>query len=423
MKKWYLSTIMAATLSFLCFSGLVYAADECVTNGGFEEGALGWNMVQYSGVTQETNYEGLSCIKLGEEGGPGWKTATAEQTVNLFNGAGSYRLTFYYKNMLASSNSLAIPFVTINGTEKWRPAASNGNWQKATVEFEAESSQIILSLNTARADNFGLYFDNVSIEKVTEFLLNGDFEAGSANWSPLWLSEITNETFYTGASCMKSGGIAGKGGSQGVTSQAVTLPEGTYKLSFYYKNMLTGWNSLAKPIVKINNIAVFQPADSSNEWLKRTIYFSATENESITLTLSAARADNFGIYYDDVSIVPADTSVSFTNAVNGEIDSISMVRGASIKAHISPGGSIDKCTAVLAVYELNGGEKVLKNVALRNVLESEQIATSYGGGSYIPTFDLAVDVPDEEGKTYIAETLIWDGVNSMVPLYRKVTFD
>lgn len=248
------------------------------------------------------------------------------------------------------------------------------------------------------------------------YIFNGGFEEGALDWTSMWYGEVTGETAHSGNACLKLGGIEGKGGSRGNASQKAVLPEGTYKLSFYYKNMLNGYNSLAIPIVTINGLEVWRPASSPGDWASHEIYFTAKENEEIFISLGSARADGFGIYYDDVSITAYRPLVSFMDDDFQKIAAISRVKGADLNALIIPGGNINKCTAVLALYEIKGDGKQLKEVKMQNAPFSTPV--DYGEGTYIPAFTLTVGIPDD-GEVYVAEALLWDSLDMITPQGKK----
>lgn len=174
MKKWILS------VAALTAAGNAHAATNIVTNGGFEDPAIGSSYVQYNAPSSSiagwnvsagsvdlvrapyTTYEGLQALDLA-----GDSLGTISQVLSTVAGQ-TYNLVFYFSNNNAAGAGTYTGTVSIAGLNSQFSHVDGTPWTKFTGSFVGTGSDTLsFSANTIQS-NGGVFLDSISVSAAPE---------------------------------------------------------------------------------------------------------------------------------------------------------------------------------------------------------------------------------------------------------------
>ncbi|MBR5524161.1 MAG: carbohydrate binding domain-containing protein [Clostridia bacterium] len=304
MKK-TMSKIMAALLvvAMLCSvmpAGFVLpaaAADNLITNGGFEDGESGWtNYGSWgSGAEITTAYKNSGSYSLYLKGG--W--AAFRRKVSVATGV-NYVISYYYTGTIAVKD--VTTGLSTSGT------STVGTWKQGTLTIPADKVTGTIHIELSANDGSGGYVDDVVLYAVKDpsydgFITNGDFETGDATgWNSFDSSKMS---IVTGGDNTYLHNTAG--GWTKVYQLFQVEPFANYLLTYRYSGKVVGYfkANTTNSTSGLDDKAVSDeyPAETAiGTWQTRTVLINPGKYSYLYLEFSGGGSST-GYTLDDVSVV------------------------------------------------------------------------------------------------------------------------
>lgn len=424
MKK--LVSIFLAVM-MLCGVLCVAAADETenlIVNGGFEDGATGWTLSADADINNEQMHTGMACVQLGikPQGNSMGRRGTAEQTVYVPE-SGWYKLRFSAKNVYGSLTSLAVLRVYLNGTlQTGTKAFEQVSYSETEITMYLESGSATIQFD-ASDDHLGIYVDDVSLVKTEKtYITNGSFDTdinGWSSWSQRWSWSETEGVNGGGALCL---GKVAAGEERAI--QTVNIDrEGLYKLDFWHRHITaTGetYNGFNVYILKGStqiqsvNAAVY----GSNVYHKSTLYFTADEAGSYTIQFGVKRADQFGVYLDEVNLEKVETRVTFKNLDGNPVKNLSELEGEAFMAEFSVDSAEKAETAmcIIGIYRKENNSLCLEECIIEPVSKITASTANVKLVAGDDAYGANISVAQPSDNNYVVKAFIHDGIGFLRPL-------
>lgn len=294
------------------------AYDNMLTNGGFENGGLGW---QISGgdaadlITSDSSFDGSKSMRFtaSDKG-----KQIRSEAVDIVAGK-TYELSYYERT--DNFWNLIVRIVKAEGESELldakAPSSSDGvEWKKFSGEFTAtENCKIKIFMMVNDGSDISLsnpvYVDGFSItekmEDKTGEIVNGGFEYGTDLWETAPEFTLTTEDKYEGTYSVKSDGT----NYNAIRRVLKTEKNKKYELSFYGKRASESEYGMVK-LFRGNTESgdpLNQFSVDNTSWTRYSYVFKSGEDTEFKMLIfngpSAAYYDNFRL-----EEIPAETPVS-----------------------------------------------------------------------------------------------------------------
>ncbi len=204
----------------------------------------------------------------------------------------------------------------------------------------------------------------------------------------------------------------------------------TYRVTFDAKSAIA-FTPKVSIVPKVDgqtkNAIVFQSnfaESAANTWTTYSFLFSTyfeggTRLNQLEIKFNYGSAFNqAAVWYDNVSVVEDYNECTFLDKDGNIANTIPDDGKMKAKYHLVNNTATDTTAALyLAVYEVQGNTKLLKNIGVTDTKTIEKYTTE--------DFETSVTISGynaEDGKDYIIKAFLWSNVGSLVPLEEAVCF-